>query len=1096
MPYLFLQKFYRFLKSKSRMLGVSLFALSMVFATVGESYAQIRVTGQVHADDDGSSIPGATVLVKGTSNGTITDIDGNYSLSVDDPNAVLVFSYVGYLSEEVAINNRSVINVSLVADITQLDEVVVVGYTTMTRRELTSSVSSISAKQLEDVPLSTAGEALAGRLAGVQVTTSEGTPGADIQIRVRGGTSITGDNSPLYIVDGIQVEDALNFLSPQEIQSIDVLKDAASTSIYGARGANGVVVITTKGGMEMPTQVSYSGHIGVRSIVNKLDVMNPYDYVKYQHQAYNLNTNEDTRKSFRERYGRYEDLELYRDMPFTNWQDEVFGRDAKSQTHILSVMGGSKATTFNFNLNHTDEEGIMLNSGYTRTLASFKFEHKATDRLRLGLNTRYSRQKIEGVGTSSTGTQSSNRLRNAVRFRPFIAPGMENVVDEFDPEYANQTNLTSPVLLANQELKYDYRNDIILNGWFSYELTKGLTYKTVFGINTTDRNTNSFNGPVTSVARQNNEQPVVQMKGEQALSLTNSNTLNYKTTLWDDHNLNVLIGHEIWQRGKKNRNVTTKWLPVDITPEQAFAGISKATPPAGLIQDAPTTSEFEERTFSLFGSMNYDYRGKYRATFTVRRDASSLFAPENRVGVFPSGAVAWHIGDEDFMQNTKNWLDDLKIRASIGAVGNNRIGIDLWKTMYTADSKYGYAFTEAITPGLFSENLTNRALRWETTVSRNLGLDFSLFQGRLNGSVDVYQNTTSDLLLKANIPPTSGYKTQIQNIGETENKGLEVQLGGIVVESNDFTWSANFNIAFNKNTVLNLGIDSDGQPKKSYLESSGWITSTYQDFMVEVGQPIGQFYGYETDGFYTIDDFNVTDNQDGTWTYVLKDDVPNSQNVALGNKAPQPGDLKLKKLSDTDDMMISTEDRTVLGNAQPKFIGGFNQQFVYKNFDLSLFMNFSVGNKVYNGNNIEYTSQYLYRDNNMLAIMNDRWKWYNDNGELVTNPEMLAEMNKNTEYWTPAQGQYFLHSFAIEDGSYLRISNLTLGYSLPESLLSRVGIGKLRVYATVNNLLTITGYSGYDPEANTRRSNPLTPAVDYAAYPRSRFILGGVNITF
>lgn len=1100
MQYLFLQKFHRFLKSKSRIIAerwriTSLF-ICMFFATTSYSFAQITVTGEVRADDDGSTIPGATVLVKGTTNGTITDIEGRYSLRVDDPNAILVFSYVGYLSEEIPVNNQSQINVTLIADITQLDEVVVVGYTTMTRRELTSSVSSVNARQLQDVPLSTAGEVLTGRLAGVQVTTSEGMPGAEVQIRVRGGTSITGDNSPLYIVDGIQVEDALNFLSPQEIESIDVLKDAASTAIYGARGANGVVVITTKGGTEMPTQVSYNGHVGVRSIVNTLDVMNPYDYVKYQHQIYNYNTNEDTRRGFRERYGRYEDLELYKDMPFTNWQDEVFGRDAISQTHILNVIGGTGKTNFNFNLNHTDEEGIMLNSGYVRTLASFKFDHRATDKLRLGFTSRYSRQTIEGVGTSSTGTQSSNRLRNAVRFRPFVAPGMESVVDEFDPEYANLTNLTSPVLLANQELREDNRNDVILNGWFSYELIKGLTFKSVFGINTTDRDRNTFNGVVTSIARQNNDQPVVQMTGSQYLSLTNSNTLNYRTRIGDDHNLNLLVGQEIWQRDAKNRSVTTKWLPVDITAEMAFAGIGKATPPAGLIQDAPTTSVGSNRTLSWFGSAAYDFRGKYRATVSLRRDASSLFAPENRTGYFPSGAVAWHIGEENFMQGARNWLDDLKLRASIGAVGNNRIPSDEWKSTFITSGNYGYAFTESITPGMYITKLTNRSLVWETTLSRNLAVDFSVFRGRLSGSLEVYQNSTKDLLLSANIPQTSGYSVQTQNIGETENKGLEIQLQGVVAEGNDFNWTTNFNMAFNKNTILNLGIDTDGNPLKSYLTESGWIHSTYQDFQVEVGKPVGQFYGYVTDGFYTIDDFNVINNGDGTWSYQLRDDVPNSQQVALGNRAPQPGDLKLKKLSDSDDMMITTEDRTVLGNAQPKFIGGFNQQFTYKNFDLSLFMNFSVGNKVYNANKIEYTTQYLYRDNNMLALMNDRWKWFDDNGQLVTNPDLLAEMNQNTKYWTPAQGQYFLHSFAIEDGSYLRISNLTLGYTLPENLVSRIGISKFRVYATVNNLWTITGYTGYDPEANTRRANPLTPAVDYAAYPRSRFILGGVNITF
>jgi len=314
------------------------------------------------------------------------------------------------------------------------------------------------------------------------------------------------------------------------------------------------------------------------------------------------------------------------------------------------------------------------------------------------------------------------------------------------------------------------------------------------------------------------------------------------------------------------------------------------------------------------------------------------------------------------------------------------------------------------------------------------------------------------------------------------------------MNTKDFSWNANFNIAFNKNRIESLGIDPSGQPLKSYLEMAGWVSATYQDFLVEVGQPMGQFYGYVTDGFYTVDDF---DYDAATQKYTIKAGIPDSRDVALGNREPQPGDLKLKKLSKTTDMRIGANDRTVLGNAQPKFIGGFNQQFSYKGFDASIFMNFSVGNKVYNANKIEFTTQYLYRDNNMLAIMNDRWKWYDENGLRVNDPAQLSTLNANTKYWTPPGGQYFLHSFAIEDGSFLRISNVTLGYSVPQSLLKRTKVfSQFRVYATVNNLATLTGYSGFDPEANTRRSNPLTPGVDYAAYPRSRFILAGINVTF
>ena len=461
------------------------------------------------------------------------------------------------------------------------------------------------------------------------------------------------------------------------------------------------------------------------------------------------------------------------------------------------------------------------------------------------------------------------------------------------------------------------------------------------------------------------------------------------------------------------------------------------------------------------------------------------------MGVFPSASIGWRIYEEKFMEGTKNWLSDLKLRVSAGAIGNNRVGIDLYKSIFESNPNDSYAIGNALTPGLAAIELANPNLKWETTISRNVGLDFSFFKNRLNASVDVYQNNVKDLLLRVQVPQTSGYTSQLRNIGKTENKGLEIQIDGIIVQNKNFSWTSNFNMSFNRNKIVSLGNDPSGNPINSYLESSRWVSATYQDFLVGVGRPIGQFFGYVTDGYYKVSDFDFNNG-----VYTLKPGIPNSRNIALGNREPQPGDLKLKKLSNTGGDFITTDDRTVLGSAQPKFIGGFNQQFAYKGFDLSLFMNFSVGNKVYNANKIEFTTQYLYRDNNMLTLVNNRFRRFDDNGALVTDPAQLEALNANATFWTPPLGQYFLHSFAIEDGSFLRISNLTFGYSLPEAMLKKTRtISRLRVFATVNNLLTITGYTGYDPEANTRRSNPLTPGVDYAAYPRNRFFVAGLNLT-
>lgn len=1062
----------------------------MTSVAFGQTY---QLQGTVTDKTSGDPLPGVTVMIKGTQSGTQTGPDGTFRLPASSAGEVsLVFSFIGYSTQTVPAHPGTRVKVSLAAQTNSLKEVVAIGYGTTTRESLTGSVSSITAKELKDVPVATVAQALAGRLAGVRVTTTEGSPGAEIEVRVRGGNSITQDNSPLYIVDGVEMDDALDILSPDDIQSIDVLKDAASTAIYGARGSNGVVLITTKSGKDMKAKVSYNAYFGVRKIVNELPVMKPYDFVRYEYEQYNFNGDDETARSFQDRYGRWDDLGIYKNMPFQDWQKKIFGADAFTQSHSVTMTGGSKNTTYYLNLNNFDEGGIMMGSAYKRNMVSFKFSHDLSNRVKVGFSTRYSHRRIDGAGTSNTGSQGTNRLRNAVRYRPFEAGNQVSEEYTFDPDYALLTNLVNPVLLVNNEIRQDYRNDLNLDGWVSVKLTKQISFKSIGGVGIGNRRTPAFNGTVTGVARQNANMPVVTMSRSDYENISNSNTLTYNNTFNRVHQLNVLVGEETHQTNTKGLNLTTNWLPVDITAKEAFAGIQKATPPTGMIQDAPSTSAGGNRLFSLFGRVNYGYKSKYLATLNLRYDGSSKFAPHNRFGTFPSAALAWRISEEKFLKDV-TWLDELKLRLSVGEVGNNRIGDDLYKTMYNASSSDGYAFTESVTPGMVPQALANSNLKWETTLSRNLGVDFSFFKDRLNGSVDVYLNNTKDLLIQAQIPQTSGWSTQYQNIGKTENKGLEIQLNGLLVNTRNFSWNASFNLSFNRNKIVSLGLDPDGNPLKYYYEQSGWVNSL-QDFKVAVGQPIGLFYGYVVDGYYTLDDFNYDASAQ---KYTLKDDVPNDGAAALGAKAPQPGDLKLKKLSNSKDMTIGDDDKTVLGRAQPKFIGGLNQQFTYKNFDLSIFVNWSYGNQEYNANKSEYTTAYLYKDNNMLELMKDRWKWFDDNGVKVNDPKQLAAMNAHAKYWTPPGGQYILTSFDIEDASYLRISNVTLGYSLPTDLLKRTRlISRFRVYATVNNLWIFTKYSGFDPEASTRRKSPLTPGVDYAAYPRSRFVLAGVNVTF
>ena len=1068
-----------------------------VFSILQPAFSQTReVTGKV-VDETGKTIPGVSVRIKGLSTAVATNDNGMFKIKAI-PGAVLVFTYIGFKTREVTLQQQTTLNIKLTEDAAELAEVKIVniGYGTVSKNAVTGAVSSVGAKDIRDFPVATAAEALAGKLAGVSVTTSEGRPGAEIDIRVRGGGSITQDNSPLYIVDGVQVENALSVISPQEIQSIDVLKDVASTAIYGARGANGVVLITTKGGREGKTIVSLNSYAGVRKITNKLDVMKPYDYVMYQYQLYNNNTDEQTKNAFVNAYGSFEDLDIYKNVPFRDWQDEVFGRNALGHTENLNINGGTKGASFNFTANNYKEDGIMLNSGAQRTFAAFRYDNKASDKFQFGFNTRYSRQRVKGVGTSSTGSQSNNRLRNAVRFRPYMGAGLESTIDEFDPDYADQTNLASPVLGAYSEEKYDYTNQIITSANAQYSILPKLKIRTVVGITNTDKRTDQFSSAITGVARQNANMPVVGLSNSSTLTLTNSNTLSYDFEIQKSHKFTLLAGQEINQSKTRNFAVTTKWLPVDITAEQAFAGIQKATPPSGAVQEPPTTSESSTRLFSLFGRASYSFKDKYLASFIVRRDGSSLFAPENRYAVFPSGQFAWRITEEEFVKKYNiEWLNSMKLRASYGVSGNNRIPVDAFKTLYASSSNNGYAIDESVTPGFAPTLFANPKIKWETTVSRNLGLDIGVLKDRFNVTIDYYNNNTKDLLLSSKIAATSGYTDQVQNIGKTSNKGIELQLSASIVNNKNFNYSVSFNISHNQNRIVSFGLDQYGNPNKSYTVSSGGINGA--DFLAELGGPIGQFYGYVSDGRYEISDFNATYNATAnTYSYTLKAGVPNARQTALGGKDPQPGDMKLKKLSDTPGDMITEADRTVLGNAFPKFAGGLNQQFSYKNFDLTVFMNFSYGNETYNANKTEFTGQYLYKDNNMLSDVSNRWRWFDDTGAKVTDPARLQEMNKGTSFWTPAGGQYILTSYAIEDGSFLRISNITLGYSLPQKLLQRTKVfSRVRIYGTVNNLYTFTKYTGYDPEANTRR-NPLTPGVDYAAYPRSRYILAGLDISF
>jgi TonB-dependent starch-binding outer membrane protein SusC len=1043
------------------------------------------IKGKV-VDEAGNPVAAVNVLAKGTKKGAQTDNAGNFSISVSGAGATdLVISSVGFASKIVSVSGTDAGTVQLLKSVITQEDVVVVGYATVKRKDLTSAVSSVGSKDLKDFPLSSAAEALQGKLAGVQLTSTEGAPGADVVVRVRGGGSITQDNSPLYIVDGVQVENALSVISPQDIASVDVLKDASSTAIYGARGANGVVIITTKGGKPGKTQVTYNGSYGIRKLSNFQDVMSPYEFVRWQWERSRGSVQDST--DFAKTYGTtWDTLQNYKNVAPVNWQDEVFGRSAKFSNHNVAVSGGDQKTTFNLSLTANKEEGVQITTGFERKSVNFKIDHKATDKLRIGFSARYIDQQIDGAGTTNAGTRSTNRLRHTINYRPFELPKPGFGIDDFDEAYyLASSGATNPVVLTYAEYRKQTSKSLYLTGYASYNILKNLTFRTTIGYDNSQIRTDLFFSKITGTARNFASLPVASIGQQANWTITNSNTLQYTVNNFKKHHdFTVLAGQEVVDGRSQQNSIQTRYFPSDISREKALANMQLGSAPTGTTNPPTIATSFvnpPSRIASFFGRVSYAYDDKYLLNLNWRNDRSSKFSSENGALNFPSGSFAWRFSKEKFL-NKLNWLSDGKLRIGYGSVGNNRIPDLQYVQLYGVTGEY--AFNHSIVPGFAPAALSNPNLRWEKNTTFNGGLDLGLFNNKVQLTVDAYKNTAKDLLLVVPIPSTTGYpQGQLQNIGSTSNTGLEIQLAATPLQKKNFTWTTNVNVAFNRNKLLSLG------GVQEQTRNSGWQGSDgVDDYLIKVGQPLGQMYGFVTDGWYGVDDFDYNAT---TQAYTLKAGI--AANAVYGT--PQPGMLKWKDL-DGDGQITADKDRKVIGNANAKFTGGWTNQFTYKNFDLSVFMNFVVGNDIYNANKIEWTDG-AFSNLNMLDEMKNRWTNINASGQVVRDPVELKALNANATIWSPVRVQrWWLHSWAIEDGSYLRINNLTLGYTLPKNLVSKIKISNVRFYGTVNNLATLTGYSGYDPDVTSRRSDPLTPGVDFAAYPRAKTWLFGVNVTF
>jgi TonB-dependent starch-binding outer membrane protein SusC len=1089
-----------------------------------------QVTGQVISDSARVPLSGVSVTLKGSRTGTSTNNEGRFTISVPEKGTpVLVFSSVGYTNQQVSIGGKSSLQVVLTSTASNMD-VVVIGYQTVRRRDLTSAVSSVTSKQLRDIPANSAAEALAGKLAGVQVNVSEGAPGADVDIYVRGRNSITQSGSPLYVVDGIQVENALSVLSPQDIESIDVLKDAASTAIYGARGANGVILITTKGGKNTggKTTVTYNAFFGVNKLTKELQMMDPLDYVTYTYEraAYTQNaTDTAVAAQYIKRMSNFDTIAP----TYTNyvnpidWQNRMMGRNAFQMTHNVSVSGGTNVTQYNLSLTYNKQDGLLLNSNYDRKLGSFKFDHKVSDKLKVGLTTRYNVQTINGAGTSDAGGAGSNRLRQYTRYRPIILPGQTE--ESYDPDLdarnpGNGLNELNPFQVMNAEYRLRSVTAYNYSGYLNYNIIRNLSFRSNAGYDVNKMVTNAYDDTLTGSSRVYSRLPIATIGNNNRYTINNSNVLTYSNpSLFKSKSaLDVLLGHEIYQTQNDVNSQEIRYFPVGTKPEVAFNNIGLAAPPAGFTQPKPSSSTVTTRQLSFFSRINYNFDRKYILTLNFRADGSSLFGPNysstipladstnRKWGYFPSASFAWRFYQENFMKNL-NFINDAKLRLSYGTSGNNRLAAYGYTTGYNTPNNGGYGLNDVLNYTLIPPSrLGNPGITWETLTSKNIGLDLSLFHSRVNLTVDAYSNLTSNLLIENKFPATSGYTTQYQNVGSVRNNGLEIQLNGSVVKHKDFNWDANFNISFNKNRIMSLG------KNQKFTANSGWFSSSNNpdDYILQVGDEVGTMYGLKVLGFYKPSDFTVSPYSNAnypnlTWQYTLKPGYANPAQVLADLVAPG----QIKYLDANGDGKITLDsDRVVIGHALPKFTGGFNQMFTWKGFDASVFINFCYGNNIYNANKLEFSNAYGV-DENMLAIMNNRWKVIDQNGNLIQkqvnattaigiSADSLSAVNAGATIWQPIRTTtgFYPMSFAVEDGSYIRINNLTIGYTLPKSVLSRAKISSFRIYATVYNVATITGYSGYDPDVNARRNTPLTPGVDYGAYPRGRTYLVGFNLSF
>nr|WP_315197624.1 TonB-dependent receptor [uncultured Flavobacterium sp.] len=1049
-------------KSKSKYFkNLGYLFLMLVFSAAVN--AQTTVTGTV--SDSSGPIPGVNVIIKGTKTSAVTDFDGSYTLKAVPANGVLVFSFVGYKTKEITVSDRTKIDVILQENSNDLKEVVVVGYGTMKRGDLTGSVSTVSSKSISQSVTTSIEQVLQGRAAGVQVSANSGAPGAASSVRIRGISSLNASNEPIYVIDGVIIDGSttnanfnpISSINPSDIVSIDVLKDASATAIYGSRAANGVIMVTTKRGKKGELALSIDSYVGWQEIPKHLDLLNLQEYGTLK------NTRSDL--GIVERDANFIRTDLLGEG--TDWQKELF-TTALVQSYNLSASGGSDKSTYYMGVGYLDQEGIAVGSAFERFNLTSNLDSQVKDYFKVGLNFALSNSK------QKTTVNDQSLIPIALKQTPNVA--VRNADGSFDGPDTDQFVQNNPIGLANINDNHNENIGIRANTYGEITFTKGLTFKTQYSLNYGFTNDYTFNPSYTFGAITNDIRQGTRTKGFNKSWIWN-NVLNYNRIL-GKHSINAMLGQEMQDSSWENL--------------YGFVSGYLTNTSTDLSMGDPTTARVTNNSgsnslSSYFGRASYSFDDKYLLTATIRRDGSSKFYEDNQWGWFPSAAVAWKVSNEDFLKDN-TVINNLKLRLGWGAVGNQNV------PNYAYTSTYNSSATANWGTGLLASNTANKDLKWETTYSYNGGIDLGLFDGRIELVADVYYKKTDDLLNQLALPAYVGTSGQgatsapWYNIGSLENKGLEIALNTVNVKNENFNWTSNFTFSMNKNKVLSLNSES-GHYDETIQQGSDVTVVT----RTAVGKPISQFYGYKVIGrFEKATDFYY---KDATGT-VVPTALP--KNMKIGENGVWIGDYMFDDAN--KDGVIDEKDLQYIGNPLPQFIFGINNTFSYKGFDVNIFLDGSYGNDVVN-----YQRRWLDNPRESTNLFSTALGYAqldlidpngpNDyrNVQIVGGDPYMPRIAASSA--SSASNFRYSDRF-VEDGSFIRIKNISVGYNLPSSFVSKIGVAGIKVYTNMQNILTFTKYSGYDPEVGTINQNSLISGIDNGRYPTPRFTTFGVNVKF